>query len=242
MNTKIKHIILFVLAFNYANSQTTIKLSQLEKAAGTGSTVVTNSVGTLYYVPNPTLTVSGQSLSISRGNTVTIPSQVSQTVVSTETLTAPSEYAVYNFLSNQSSTIIPIPANVVNTTTVPATVITLTLQANTKYVLRGMLRIGCSSTGGVKFGNSYTGTIAAYTMMQGMTSGVTASGYVYYNHGSTSASPALCTQNNSGGGAMFYTIIRTFTDCTYTFLMSAGASSQTATIYSADSFLELVKY
>lgn len=75
MNTKIKYIILLLVAFNLTKAQTTIKLTQIEKAAGTGSTVVTNSVGALSYVPNPTLTISGQSLTISRGNTVTIPTQ-----------------------------------------------------------------------------------------------------------------------------------------------------------------------
>ena len=50
-----------------------VKLNQIEKATGSYSTVTTNTVGTLGYVPEQTLSISGQSLSISRGNTVTIP-------------------------------------------------------------------------------------------------------------------------------------------------------------------------
>lgn len=51
-----------------------VKLNQIEKSSGTYSTVTTNTAGTLTFVPEQTLTVSGSSLSISRGNTVVLPS------------------------------------------------------------------------------------------------------------------------------------------------------------------------
>lgn len=50
-----------------------VKLNQIEKSSGTYSTVTTNTAGVLTFVPEQTLSISGSSLSISRGNTIVIP-------------------------------------------------------------------------------------------------------------------------------------------------------------------------
>jgi len=76
---KILSILLLISSFGY--SQTLLKLKAIETAtAGAGQTVITNTAGTLGFVPEQTLTVSGNSLSISRGNTVTISTNTTNLV------------------------------------------------------------------------------------------------------------------------------------------------------------------
>lgn len=56
-----------------------VKLNQIEKSSGTYSTVTTNTAGVLTFVPEQTLSISGSSLSISRGNTIVIPTSTTST-------------------------------------------------------------------------------------------------------------------------------------------------------------------
>jgi len=72
--------IILLLIIISLNTFGQVKLNQIEKATGTYSTVTTNTAGYLGFVPEQTLSVNGNSLSISRGNTITLPSSSTTTI------------------------------------------------------------------------------------------------------------------------------------------------------------------
>ena len=79
-----------------------VKLNQIEKSSGTYSTVTTNTAGVLTFVPEQTLSISGSSLSISRGNTIALPTG-STTIVAGANITTTLSGTTYTIESSSTS-------------------------------------------------------------------------------------------------------------------------------------------
>ncbi|MES2731731.1 MAG: hypothetical protein V4714_08285 [Bacteroidota bacterium] len=128
--------------------------------------------------------------------------------------------------------------------------ISITILAGTRYHFVGQFGIGCTGAGGVNFGTNHTVTPAsvfmAYigrTTSQTVLTTVDYSTTIGYNSVYTSAGGAF-NQINSQNGDVKITgvVIGGATDSVMTFLYAAGtATSQTATVYAAKSFMRVTK-
>jgi hypothetical protein len=126
-----------------------------------------------------------------------------------------------------------VTANV-TTTAITATTITglttFVLEANSTYAINGQFLIGCSSTGGVKFGNSLPSGAASYINY----SGASTSTAVYLQQPSNLGALTATAHNRFGSGTYltFSGLITTAaTAGSIDMQFASGTAAQTSTIY-----------
>ena len=126
-----------------------------------------------------------------------------------------------------------VTSNVTTTTTLASTITGLTtfiLEANSTYAISGQFLIGCTSSGGVKFGNSLPSGGVSYINYSGAGTGVT----TYTQQPSTNGTLTATAINRFGGAShlTFGGLITTAaTAGVVDMQFASGFGGQTSTIY-----------
>ena len=126
-----------------------------------------------------------------------------------------------------------VTSNVTTTTTLASAITGLTtfiLEANSTYAISGQFLIGCSTSGGVKFGNSLPSGATSYINYSGSGTGVTTS----TQQPSTNGALISIAINRYGGSSLliFGGLITTAaTAGVVDMQFASGVASQTSTIY-----------
>ena len=174
------------------------------------------------------------------------PIAPTQTVGSNNNSVATTSFVTAS-ISAASSTIITLAADLPNggTTTNSTTVtgFTFTAEANSSYILRGVLRSGCSTGGG---GSVFGVNMATGSVVEGFYNGRIASSdtyrwvpYIGSAPGGLSATQ-VNTTSSSQGFSDFYFKITTTTSGVFSIVFASKVNPQVTTIY-AGSYMEIIK-
>lgn len=142
-----------------------------------------------------------------------------------------------------ASTIKYLTADVTSVITTETVVsdFTYALAANSKYIIRGYLSVGCSGAGGVKVGVKFP----SGGLTQGVVMGRSSSQTAFVNcalSASGTLSGNLNTVNSQGGTGFVEMIITTSaTAGNFEFIFASTTGGQTSTILSVASYLEYIK-
>lgn len=121
--------------------------------------------------------------------------------------------------------------------------LSMSLSANSVYIVDGFIGNGCDNTGGVRFG-FVTPTSTTYRVMAfGMTSGSTAFARAFYStDGLVAFSFTTLNTSGNGSGVSFKGIVTTAANAgTFKLQFASGTSTQTSTIYKENSYIILTK-
>ena len=126
-----------------------------------------------------------------------------------------------------------VTANVTTTATTASTITgltTFTLEANSSYNINGQFLIGCTSTGGVKFGNTLpAGAVSLYYI-----NGISTSGALFVQTASSNGTLSATGINRLNGTStmIFGGVITTAaTSGAVSMQFASGVAAQTSTIY-----------
>jgi hypothetical protein len=217
--------------------------------------------GYITYVRNGTATIGGVGYGVGKliyrtfhsgsWNTVifidqtALDAKVEDAIVNGVTDKAPSQNAVFDAIANASSTFKTLPADVTTTlaTAQAITALNHSLDANSTYIVRGNLRLGCSGAGGVKLAVTYPASTIAVIQAVGQGANITSSTWVNHSNASSGVlQNAVSTSNTVAGTYIMNGTIKTGgTAGNLIFSFASTTAGQTSNVYTDGSFIEIIK-
>jgi hypothetical protein len=180
-----------------------------------------------------------------QGGSSSLPTEVEDALLGAISPSETNVFVTKNDLDNASSTFKTLPADVTTTlaTAQAITALNHSLDANSTYIVRGNLRLGCSGAGGVKLALTYpTSTIA---VIQAVGQGANINTSTWVNHSNASSGVlqnAVSTSNTVAGTYIMNGTIKTGgTTGNLVFSFASTTAGQTSNVYTDGSFIEIIK-
>jgi len=172
--------------------------------------------------------------------TVTAPTP---TVGSNNNSVATTSFVTQVLTAHSSTLIIPLADVTTTLTTAVPIGLTFTVEANSTYIVRGVMRNSVSSTGGIKFSMT-TPTLTVSSNIGVVSRGSSASSSLWTLLPSNGSLTGVMNTVASSAIPVFLegTITTGASSGTLDFFFGSGVSGQTSQVYSSGTYFELVKY